>query len=498
MINQSNLKEKLSELKASSFPEDLKLLHEYTLECSINGTSWLAYEDPDIKLMIDQYFIKLNEFVSKAPADNKKEVVSRKESVIRKQETKPVKRRVVKKEKPVPVEEDDFTLVERIPEEIKFIKRYLALHEKKKTKDDLLRFINALHRSIIEKRIRKSSSYASLIEYIQNQLVAKYHSMKKAETLRLSPQTIAKMKEAVAQEKIMPSVQLIKRYISMNGKYGMKEKAKGLMSALERAWDKGKVLKSDKYKDVLQRMFSNLKKYTGSKSQKILSIEQTELNGLSGILSEYGGDVSGLDGLSDAKIISLKKPTNQVMNSVDFARMRFNSLGFKGKYLKFIGDPSKGFTAMVFGKPKMGKSFLCVDWAGYLARNHGKVLYIAKEEGLDRTLQDKLTATDVAHHNLDVTGEIPENLDEYHFVFVDSVNKLGLTASDLEALKSCNPDTSFIYIFQTTKEGKFKGANEFQHNVDIVIEVPEKGKAIQFGRFNQGGELDIFHEKEAA
>jgi len=25
-----------------------------------------------------------------------------------------------------------------------------------------------------------------------------------------------------------------------------------------------------------------------------------------------------------------------------------------------------------------------------------------------------------------------------------------------------------------------------------VIEVPEKGKAVQFGRFNQGGEISIF------
>jgi hypothetical protein len=26
----------------------------------------------------------------------------------------------------------------------------------------------------------------------------------------------------------------------------------------------------------------------------------------------------------------------------------------------------------------------------------------------------------------------------------------------------------------------------------VVIEVPERGKAIQFGRFNQGGEIEIF------
>jgi KaiC/GvpD/RAD55 family RecA-like ATPase len=55
-----------------------------------------------------------------------------------------------------------------------------------------------------------------------------------------------------------------------------------------------------------------------------------------------------------------------------------------------IGDPSPNFSTMMFGKPKMGKSYLCIDFAVYLACNHGKVLFVAKEEGLDFTLQKKL------------------------------------------------------------------------------------------------------------
>ena len=84
------------------------------------------------------------------------------------------------------------------------------------------------------------------------------------------------------------------------------------------------------------------------------------------------------------------------MNSMDFANMEFATIGLKGKWYKLIGDPSRNFTAMVFGKPKMGKSYLCIDFAGYLARHHGKVLYVAKEEGLDYTLQQKLNDKDVA------------------------------------------------------------------------------------------------------
>jgi hypothetical protein len=67
-----------------------------------------------------------------------------------------------------------------------------------------------------------------------------------------------------------------------------------------------------------------------------------------------------------------------------------------------------------------------------------------------------------------------------------------LSPSDLSNLKLSNPNKSFIFIFQTTKDGRFRGANSFQHDVDVVIEIPEKGKAVQFGRFNQGGEMEIF------
>jgi len=177
---------------------------------------------------------------------------------------------------------------------------------------------------------------------------------------------------------------------------------------------------------------------------------------------------------------------------MDFANMEFATIGLRGKWHKLIGDPSSNFTAMVFGKPKMGKSYLCIDFAGYLARYHGKVLYVAKEEGLDYTLQQKLNDKDVAHPNLFVASILPESLVQYDFIFLDSVNKLGLAPEDLNRLKQLNPTKSSLFIFQSTKEGKFRGANTFQHDVDVVIEVPEKGKAVQFGRFNQGGEIDIF------
>jgi hypothetical protein len=126
------------------------------------------------------------------------------------------------------------------------------------------------------------------------------------------------------------------------------------------------------------------------------------------------------------------------------------------------------------------------------------VLYVAKEEGLDLTLQAKLQDKSVAHPNLDVSSYLPASLAKYDFIFLDSVNRLGLKPEDLNKLRTQNRTKSFVFIFQTTKDGNFRGANSFQHDVDLVIEVPQKGKAVQMGRFNQGGEANIFDYSMAA
>jgi hypothetical protein len=304
--------------------------------------------------------------------------------------------------------------------------------------------------------------------------------MKAKIKLEVNADTYEAFKKIIGGEKVMASIGFIKRYISMNGKPGMKEKARQLLHQINRAYDKGRIMDSDPYIVEIHELKKNLKSFTTNKTSKVLEIEQASLNGLEGII---GCACQSLNGVTN-------KPS--IMNSMDFANMDFKTLGFMGKWLELIGDPSANFSAMVFGKPKMGKSYLCIDFAGYLARNHGKVLYVAKEEGLDLTLQTKLNEKNVKHPNLYVASVLPDDLSTYDFIFLDSVSKLGLNPDDLTRLRSLNPTKSFVFIFQTTKQGAFRGANTFQHDVDVVIEVPERGKAIQMGRFNQGGKMDIF------
>jgi predicted ATP-dependent serine protease len=61
----------------------------------------------------------------------------------------------------------------------------------------------------------------------------------------------------------------------------------------------------------------------------------------------------------------------------------------------------------------------------------------------------------------------------------------GLELDDLVKLKNQNPRTGFVFIFHSTKDGRFKGGNELAHEVDVIINV-EKGLASGKGRFGQG------------
>ncbi|MCC7303066.1 MAG: hypothetical protein IT233_10535 [Bacteroidia bacterium] len=573
MINADNYYSKVSSLDISSLPAPLQKGHEFVNKVTQNGTDWNTYHSSStIQKVVDDYFQKLS---SHLPAKQEKnESASPKKEERKTKPEKSKKQRAEKQE--ADEEEDDVELVERIPEELRFMKRYLNLNGKRKTKEELLRFINGLQRAILERRIRKESEWAKQILHIQESLLKAYNGMKsRTVEIEIPGKIVVEFKQEIEGEQIYKSIQFIKRYVSLHGKVGVKEKAAKLYEQMNRTVKKGKIVKDDKYAVKLNEIWKSLKEFLEDKKAKTLPMNSAELNGLLGLLGKgrggklYDTREKRIKAIKKGNIITFKKPfyprgtsepsriqiaitgirkeksgaiklegfghdsdwyksmddllnainwewmeqvhsgddlegcecglngieeskDNKLMSSMEFADMTFKSIGFTGKWKKLIGDPAPGFTAMVFGRPKMGKSYLSVEFAGYLARNHGKVLYVAREEGLDATLQIKLNDKNVKHPNLFVSDYLPEDLSSYDFIFLDSVNKLGLSPGDLDGLRRTYRGKSFVFVFQTTKGGNFRGKNEFQHDVDVVIEIPEPGKAVQFGRYNQGGEMDIF------
>ena len=199
--------------------------------------------------------------------------------------------------------------------------------------------------------------------------------------------------------------------------------------------------------------------------------------------------------------IEIKAEEIGILGADELEALDYNKYMFgDDEYGNFIGDPAVGFHAIVFGLPKGGKSIWSMQFANYLANHFGKVLYIASEEGFKGTISQKIkewtdNRTDLNFANFTGYEEIKENIKGYDFVFIDSLDFAKITVEEMEELKANNPTTSFVTVKQVTKDGKFRGSQEYAHNCDIIVEIID-GIAHQKGRYSPISEMEVFNKQE--
>ena len=485
MLNTNNYFQKSQSIDWESLPEALSKGNKLVEGASQNN--WAAYNsNENIKRVVDAYFQKLSDYLDKNPsAPTQKSMPSKVVKAEPKTASPARPARAPKKvpEKKVPAEKEEYDSedVEHIDTDVQFIKRYATMHGKVKSQAQILTLIHSLQKAILERRIKKDSPYAKEIEMMQNQLIGCYEKMGDMAEIKIDSKNLKRYLQIAHSQEGMLSVALLKAYVALNGKRDIKDKAERLFNRIKKAVEQGKITKSDKYANKLNEAFGTLKNYIDG-NPAMLTINKTQLNGLMGILGEDLFQKKSLNGYDD--------DNGMIVSSGELLAMDFQTIGLKGKYKELIGDPSVGFTAMVYGLPKSGKSTMCLDFANYLAAHHGKVLFCAVEEGFGYTLKEKIERLKAHHSNLYMTDRVPENISDFDFVFIDSVSKAGMDVNDIDQIRKLHPNTSFIFIYHTTKEGKFKGVNEHAHEVDVIVQV-DKGKATSTGRFNAGGSMDI-------
>ena len=172
--------------------------------------------------------------------------------------------------------------------------------------------------------------------------------------------------------------------------------------------------------------------------------------------------------------------TNQNAISLESLKNKdFKTLAFSGKWKELMGTPEANFCMMVHGKPGEGKSYFTLEFSEYLASNFGMVLFNSSEEGASLSLKNKVTHFTVDNiylgdaMNLSSLQHLLTN-SSYKFVVIDSVNHMSITPKELRKLRALHPTKAFICILQATKEGNFKGSNEFEHDVDISIKIANR------------------------
>lgn len=206
--------------------------------------------------------------------------------------------------------------------------------------------------------------------------------------------------------------------------------------------------------------------------------------------------------LFDEPVNNPKQASLFGVSASSLAGMEFKTLPFDGKWKTHFGTPSENFSAMVWGKPKQGKTHYSFQLANYVSQ-FGTVLYVLSDEGIGYTVKEKIIA-----NGLDKNEKVSfiESRDvkeienaiksgQYKFVFIDLIGNVRngeepLSADDFYNLRKRHAQVSFIPVFASTKTGNFKGAQDWSHDVDMMVEV-EAGKASAQGRFG-GGEYEIF------
>jgi GTP cyclohydrolase III len=289
-LSVNNYPSAVKHIDFSKLPEEMKMVHDKWSQFS------KFYKKSDkITEMIDNHLKSLTPYMKgDKKVALKKEVSSNSQQKSKPQKTKAVaKKKVVKK---VTVSKKKTVKTPRIaskqkqairkqnevpvmPLEVKFIKRYLSLHDKRVTEKQISLFYKTIQKSALEKRIRKSDKYSAEIMKISKDLAQTYKEMNNSCKFEVPSSLYNKLKKISDSYGVTPAIALIKRFVNLYGNI-TKEKATRLLKSISNAKKNGKVTSSDRAYKRLNEVKGHLEKYLDSDK---LIVTDIQLNGLRGI-----------------------------------------------------------------------------------------------------------------------------------------------------------------------------------------------------------------------
>lgn len=433
-------------------------------------------EDADIKENVDMTIEYANELLeknapkkeekgSKTEADEKSE--DEDETSKPKTEKKPKKASKPKAEKkPKAKKEDNAERVAAITPEKKIIGDFCKLASFSGTasalKDKVRLLLNRLQNAIVQKQIRKTSKYANEIMSIQTKLVSFLNSGVTGK-VKVEIDNLDELMKIAKSEKVSENVMIARAFIRLNNKSDKMKEATALLKRINKA------IEADIANEEVKMLKPSLESFI-SKKTKAVEPSERALRGL-----------YGLAGVEDGA----------AANSMQLINQHYDVMTLSGRWKDFIGRPSKNFKMMVYGKPGQGKSTFSILFARYLAKEKGlRVLYVAAEEKFGYTLQEKIKRLEALTPNLDFAEDLTfSDLHNYDVVLLDSVNHLQMDADELATLPQ---NCAYVWIFQATKEGNYKGGQQYAHDSDIVIKVDSMKARIDKNRFGAANmEFDI-------
>lgn len=156
------------------------------------------------------------------------------------------------------------------------------------------------------------------------------------------------------------------------------------------------------------------------------------------------------------------------------------TMQFKGSWNYLLGNTGNDFYKIVTGMPGNGKSTYAVKFASYYAANHGRVLYFPAEQfGKNKDFQNLLKRVGADNFDVqrkanvcsveDIIGLVGKG--QYKLIVLDSVNYMKLGHDDIQKIRERLPNVAIVAVMQSTKEGNFKGGQEYKHDCNLFVYV---------------------------
>ena len=291
-----------------------------------------------------------------------------------------------------------------------------------------------------------------------------------------------------------PGEVLLEEFLDLLGRGGKAKEIRSLCYVIQRALKKGRI--TEPYKEVAQKVLRILLR-AGADGVEKLKAQRRIVNEVRAALGLPGRNGAKqevtLDGLDEDGFISADAiPDN--------SHLRYH---FEGRYGEIFRAPVRSFWTMIFGREKSGKSTLVLDFAGYLSRRGHRVAWVEAEEDIRGTLRDRVyDQLRINHHNLKFTPKHPLKVDltGFEFVVINSVSELRLKPDELRSLKEKWPQTNFLFIYHSLKDGDdFRGEATHGNLMDMIVTVRKKDKSVRTeGRYGVGRGEVLFTAEDIA
>ncbi len=389
-----------------------------------------------------------------------------------------------------------FNVLERMAKvqsvEVKHMKRFLKLLEYS-TKNNVQDALSALQtdnkKGLFSVKTSEAGPELEAIGKLYTKLLSEARGRYQVDATKALTDKVTALSQA---EKIDPSVDILIKYLKLEGREPHQKEVEGLQVLIAKI-DVNDTVFADDVKKI-ESYLTNWKPGETLRNIKVsLDGMPNKNKGLSGtyVLDGLETDL----GCTNAPAIN-QRPV--LIAATDLAGIEYESIPFgTSKFAELFGEIPKNVAIMIWGEPGAGKSTLSMQLALFLGKNQIKTLYFSAEEYMSKALKERMLRSGGSVENLFFTENLGQINASYQVVILDSTNSMRLSFETYKELRGKYPKICFVLIMQATKGGQFKGNKLWEHEVDIVAKVSKQNEEASIAqttknRFQPLSSVEVF------